>query len=500
MKIKTFFLLLFLLLPGLISAEEIVLPEAVIKGDDRSESETPSIEFEEKGAEIFLPSPFPPREKMLFFWGMEVGAGENKKSKFLLNTEVKREERFSFKNSFLFERDDGYRPNSDFRIFDFSSLFGLQVKDGEKIYLKGSYFHNELGLPGKVNNPTPDSRRKNEKRDISLEWERFFPAENGWKGKISYQQSLVKSTASSSRYRKEIASFQVGYYDAPLSFLASFSRERLENYYQVEDYTLSARIDKIQIRPDFYTYAGLKVEKRKAVGFLFLPELGISFEPTDALAIFLEGSSSLDIPRFERLYLEQNFVEVKEGILKPEHQKKVKLGVSKKISKGKIEINFFTEKKENLIIWSDRDNNGLYQPTNIKKANLWGGQIILEKQYSPYFRQKFLYTHQEVENKDPGISYIPYYPADIFENTFEIRAGRFVFEIIGKYLAKQYEQENSSERVPGYGLLETNIFYSLNKYAKIFLIGENLTNTNYELVKGYPADGRRFFGGVELKF
>ena len=69
MKIKTFFLLLFLLLPGLIRAEEIVLPEAVIKGDDRSKSKTPSIEFEEKGEEIFLPRPFPPREKMFFFLG-----------------------------------------------------------------------------------------------------------------------------------------------------------------------------------------------------------------------------------------------------------------------------------------------------------------------------------------------------------------------------------------------------------------------------------------------
>ncbi len=447
MKIKTFFLILFLLLPTLIRAEEIVFPEAVIKGDDRSESKTPSIEFEEKGEEIFLPRPFPPREKMLFFWGLEIGAGENKKSKFLLNAGVKREGRFSFKNSFLFEKYE-----------------------------------------------------ENEKRNISLEWERFFPAENGWKGEISYQQSLVKTPAFSSSYRNEIASFQVGYYDAPLSFLASFSRERLENHYQVEDYAVSARIDKIQITPDFYTYAGLKVEKRKAVGFLFLPELGISFEPTETLAIFLEGSSSLDIPRFDQLYFEQDFVKVKEDILKPEHQEKVKLGVSKKITKGKIEINFFTGEKENLIIRSNRDNNGLYQPANIKKANFWGGQIILEKEYSPYFRQKFLYTHQEVESKDSGISYIPYCPADIFENTFEIKVGRFIFEIIGKYLAKQYEQENSSERLPGYGLLETNIFYSLNKYAKIFLIGENLTNTNYELVGGYPAEGRRFFGGVELKF
>jgi len=447
MYIKISFLVLFLLLPGLIRAEEIVLPEAVIKGDDRSESKTPSIEFEEKGEEIFLPRPFPPREKMPFFWGMEIGAGENKKYKFLLNAGVKKEGRFGFKNSFLFEK-----------------------------------------------------YKENEKRKASLEWERFFPAENGWKGEISYQQSLVETRAFSSSERNEIASFQVGYYDAPLSFLASFSRERLENHYQVEDYALSARIDKIQITPDFYTYAGLKVEKRKAVGFLFLPELGISFEPTETLAIFLEGSSSLDIPRFDQLYLERNFVEVKGGILKPEHQEKVKLGVSKKISKGKIEINFFTGKKENLIIWSDRDNNGLYQPANIKKANLWGGQIILEKQYSPYFRQKFLYTHQEIENKDSGISYIPYYPADIFENTFEIKVGRFIFEIIGKYLAKQYEQENSSERLPCYGLLETNIFYSLNKYAKIFLIGENLTKTNYKWVKGYSAEERRFFGGVELKF
>ncbi len=393
MKIKTFFLLLFLLLPGLILAEEIVLPEALIRGEDRSKTKTPSIEFvEEKGEEIFLPKPSSPLEKILSSWEVEIGVGENKKSRFLLSNEMKREGKFGLKNSFLFEKYED-----------------------------------------------------NEKRNISLEWERFFPAENGWKGEISYQQSRIKTPAFSSSERNEITSFHLGYYDAPLSFLTSFSQERLENHYQVEDYALSARIDKIQITADFYTYAGLKVEKRKAVGFLFLPEIGISFEPTEKLAIFLDGSSSLDIPRFDQLYLEKNFAEVKEDILKPEQERKIKFGVSKKINKGNLEINFFTGEREDLIIWSDRDGNGLYQPANIKKANFCGGQIILEKQYSPYFRQKFLYTHQEVESKDSSISYIPYYPADIFENTFEIKVGRFVFEIIGKYLGKQYEQENSSE-------------------------------------------------------
>ena len=376
-----------------------------------------------------------------------MGIGESGKSQFFLSNEIKKGEKFSFKNSFLFE------------------------KNGE-----------------------------NDRQNFFLEGERFFPAGNGWKGKISDQQTRVKIPVVSPDYRNKVTSFQIGYYDAPLSFSGSFSRERLVKHYRVDDYALSARMDKIQVTADFYTYAFLKVEKRKSVGILFLPELGISFEPTERIAIFLEGNSSLDIPRFNQLYFEKNSVEVKEEILKPEQERKIKLGVSKKINQGKIEVNFFKGDNEDLIIWSDRDRNGLYAPANIRKANFWGGSIIFEKQYSRHFRQKFLYTYQEIENKDANIFRIPYYPKNSFENSFEIRAGRFVFEIIGKYQGREYEQENSAQKSSPRGLLEANIFYSLNKYAKIFLLGENLTDSNYEFVKGYSGDGRNIFGGVELKF
>ncbi|MCK4244706.1 MAG: TonB-dependent receptor [Candidatus Omnitrophica bacterium] len=499
---KNFFpLLLFFLMLGLIWAEEeIVLPEAVIRGEDRSKSKAPSIEFEEKAEELFLPEPSPPPEERVFSWEMEAGAGEDKSHRFLLNSEVKKGERLSFKSGFLYEKDEGYRDNSDFKLFDFSSLFDLGLGEKGKVSLEGNYFRKELGLPGRRDSPTLNNRRKSEAGSISLGWERFFPAENGWRGELSYRECLVKSRQLSSRYRNETTSFQIGYYDAPLSFLASFSKERLVDHYKVEDYALSTRIEEIQITPDFYTSGALKVEKRKEMGFLFLPELKISFEPSEDMAIFLEGGSFLNVSQFGQLYLEENFVEVSEEILKPEHEKKVKLGASKKINKGKIEVSFFNGDRENLIIWADRDENGLYQPFNIKGARIWGGRCEFIKEYLPWFSQKLLYTHQEIENKDSTISYIPYYPCDIFENSFEIKAGRFTFEIIGEYQGEQYYEENNSERLPAYGLLGAKVFYSLNKYAKIFLEGENLTNKGYELMEGYPAAGRRFFGGVKLKF
>ena len=321
--------IILFLMPGLICAEEeIVLPEAVISGEDRSKSKSPSLEFEEKAKELFLPQPSPPPEERVFSWEMEIGAGQDKRYRFLLNSEVRKGEKFNFKNSFLHQKDEGYRDNSDFKLFDFSSRFDLKLKEKSNISLKGNYFRKEFGLPGKLNNPTLNNRRKNERESISLEWERFFPAENGWKGEIFYQRCLVKTPQLFSRYRNEVTSFQIGYYDAPLFFSTALSQERLIDYYKVEDYNFSAGIEDIQITPDFYTRGALKVEKRKEMGFLFLPELKISFEPSEEMAIFLEGGSSLNIPQFDQLYLEENFVEVNEDILKPEHEKKIKLGAS----------------------------------------------------------------------------------------------------------------------------------------------------------------------------
>ncbi len=501
MRVKTLLVFILFLISGLIWAEEkIILPEAVIRGEDRSKSKAPSIEFEKKGEELFLPEPSPPSEERLFSWELETGAGEDKNCKFLLNSELKRGEKLNFKNSFLYKKDGGYRDNSDFKLFDFSSLFDLGLGEKGKISLEGNYFWKESGLPGKMDSPTSNIRRKSEAKSISLGWEKFFPAENGWKGRLSYQECLVENPEISSRHRDETTSFQIGYYDAPLSFSASFTEERLVDHYKVEDSALIAQIEEIQLTPDFYTRCALKVEKRKELGFLFLPELKISFEPSEDSAIFLEGGSFLKILQFDQLYLEENFVEVSEEILKPEYEEKIKLGASRKINNGKIEVNLFNGERKNLIIWADRDGNGLYQPFNIKGAHIWGGECEFVKQYLPWFSQKLLYTHQEVENKDSSISYIPYYPSDIFENSFEIKAGRFMVEIIGKYQGEQYYEENNSERLPAYGILGVKVFYSLNRYAKIFLEGENLTDRGYELVEGYPAAGRRFFGGIKLKF
>jgi len=503
MYLKVFLPIFLLLLPGLIHAEEkLLLPETVITGEDRSRSKLPSLGLKAaEGTEgLFLPEPPSPRPEKIFSSEMEIEGGDNQRKKFFLKNKVFEEEKFNFETNFFYKKEGGYRANSDFELFDFFSFLELGLSEEEKIALRGNYFWKESGLPGKIDALTLNNRGKSKAEDVTFKWEKFFPAENSWKGKVSYQNSWTKNSKVSSRYRNEKTLFQLGYEDAPFSFLTFFSQERLADCYKIEDYYFSLGMQDLQITPVFYADGLLKAEKRKGLGTLFLPELKISFEPSNDTAIFLKAGSFLKFQEFKELYLKENFTEVNPVILKPENEESVKLGLRKKINQDKIEFNLFNGEKKNLIIWTDGDGNGLYQPTNIKKTRFWGSQLSWEKKYCSRFTQKFLYRHQELENQGSAVSYIPYEPSDILESNLQIEADRFTFEIIGRYQNKRYYEENNSQQLPAFGVLETKLFYSLTKYAKIFLTVENLADKTYEIVKGYPSPGRRFFGGINLKF
>ncbi len=55
------------------------------------------------------------------------------------------------------------------------------------------------------------------------------------------------------------------------------------------------------------------------------------------------------------------------------------------------------------------------------------------------------------------------------------------------------------KRVDDYFLLNARIAYAVSNQVEVFVVGENLTDTDYEFRPGYPLPGISGMAGIEVK-
>ena len=58
---------------------------------------------------------------------------------------------------------------------------------------------------------------------------------------------------------------------------------------------------------------------------------------------------------------------------------------------------------------------------------------------------------------------------------------------------------NNIQKV-NYLVLNARISYEINKCLNVYLSGNNLLNSEYEINYGYPMPGINFSGGINFKF
>ncbi len=76
----------------------------------------------------------------------------------------------------------------------------------------------------------------------------------------------------------------------------------------------------------------------------------------------------------------------------------------------------------------------------------------------------------------------------------------FSFNLSLQSIINLYTQTGQSPVKGSYNLLNTRIGYKINKYFDVFVKGENLLNTQYQINYGYPMPGIIGFGGINLHF
>lgn len=244
----------------------------------------------------------------------------------------------------------------------------------------------------------------------------------------------------------------------------------------------------------------------------FSPSASIRYAIYDDLSIVAFGRRAFRAPMFNELY----YIGFDNKDLKPEDVWLTDIGIEWKVQTGSY--SYISAKADGFFNWLDNkitsapteDNPDIWLPYNIGKVFSAGTDISAAYRYDD--RQwkagiSVRYTFQDARDKTPGsysydtqIPYISKHSGVISGDAswkswtaaarWNLRSGRV----------------DSSGDLPDWNTLDICISrsFSLSKYDKkrsivLSITASNLTDTRYELSRGYPMPGRSILGGISIR-
>lgn len=230
---------------------------------------------------------------------------------------------------------------------------------------------------------------------------------------------------------------------------------------------------------------------------------GMRIKLIQELYLKANTGTSFRMPTFLDLYWPEDPYAMGNPELIPERGMDADAGLGWNLPFLHGEIAYFRNSLKNLIQWAP-DEHGKWRPTNIGRAMLNGVEIRLKGEIKKLLSGEISYTNLRTLDLTEGIYYkkrLIYRPENILSLLLgsEILAWKVFIDLIynsWKYTDRENTQDN---RVPGYYKIDAGIsspsFYG---FSLDFLIN-NLTDTRYEEIPGYPQPGINFLLKINYK-
>jgi iron complex outermembrane receptor protein len=230
--------------------------------------------------------------------------------------------------------------------------------------------------------------------------------------------------------------------------------------------------------------------------------------------LFIKGNVSRNfcVPTFNALYWKQGG----NPNLKPEYSQNYEAGI---IYTGKFFVNYAFDFNYLNIILEDRivwlpGRNFIWSPVNIGKAK---SEIIISSLRINYpvtkqiiVRGEVSYTNNSSKKTnedfpgDPSVNkQILYIPDEQIKSNLELNFGNYGVNLFHSYIGKRYSDTENLYPLSPINILDGNIFfdYRISKYtASLKFEINNITNSDYQIVAGYPAPLRNFNFKINLNY
>lgn len=267
----------------------------------------------------------------------------------------------------------------------------------------------------------------------------------------------------------------INHYDGSIS---TISRKRITEYSPY--LTLSQKLAGELLTLN----GGLRMANSDMFGIRWVPQAGFSVNPCDGLTIKGSMASGYRNPSFRELYLYR----MANPDLKPERMTNYEVSVSKRFSFLNVDVTAYYSRGNDMIQILDNKNVNTGRFIN-KGIEVSAGSHPLQ---NLWIRASYSYLHTSLVNLT-GAPMNQYFIGIDWTALAGFNVSADIKGTGGLFVHESMKRQN-------YALLNLKLTYDLCRYASVFTRLENITDTRYEINRGYEMPGFTAMGGIKLKF
>ncbi|MDR1918833.1 MAG: TonB-dependent receptor [Tannerellaceae bacterium] len=238
--------------------------------------------------------------------------------------------------------------------------------------------------------------------------------------------------------------------------------------------------------------AGLRYEHSQAYGSQWIPQAGITLRLFEGNAIKASYSKGYRSPNIRELYISYPPYSIANPNLKPESMQSYELSVGQHIGdKFYAEITAFYLDAKNMIAG--------VQGTLTNINTLHNKGVELEASYYPLKNLSFTANYSYLDTDSPTEAA----PKNKFFVEGAYTLSRLTLTANVESIAGLIKVGGTEDDKESYTLLNAKasyLFGSRDKGFNLFLKGENLTGTDYEILQGFPMPKATLMGGIDRTF
>ena len=237
--------------------------------------------------------------------------------------------------------------------------------------------------------------------------------------------------------------------------------------------------------------AGLRADHHFTLGTELVPQFGVALHLPAQAEIKLSAGKGFRYPIIREMYMypPQN------PNLKPESLWNYELAFSQSVLDGRFNygVNLFKMDVENIILTKPNPNGAGMLNQNSGELNNTGVEVQAAYLISKSFAVNCNYSYLKMETPVVGAPVHKAYLGGTFKkNGWYANTGL-------QYINSLYSAVGPDKK-EDFLLWNARVSYQLTDMVQLWVNGDNLLNTKYQINDGFPMPGIAFMGGVNLTF
>lgn len=416
------------------------------------------------------------------------------------------------------------RENSSYNYKSVTASVNYDISKLSKINLYSNYILNKRQIPGVITAVYPSDNRQedknlntvlnyNHKLSVNKSIDMLLSFQNNLMNYISpgiensYYKNISVNTNLSFNHYSDFLCYKAGVDIIKAGIVSNNLKSNAERI-QIASYLSS----EVKLNSVIKLFPSVRIENFSDINDLILSgRIGVNIKPIKKENFHIRSTigNNFRAPTFNELY----WVYGGNPELKPEKSYNIDAGLIYSFYaffKNTVEVKYTHIESFDKILWKPL-NEIIWSPQNISSAlsNNYSVSINLNKflkdyevsLYADYTRTASRKNNEDFEDDPSYGKQLPYIPIESSKINLNFSYKIIGFNLFYSFLGKRFINSDNSVFLPGVDIFDGNIFlkFSFLNYEIIprFEVN-NIFNTDYQIIAGYPVPLRNFKLSIQI--